>query len=198
MNEHKEGDEDTTVPGAAQTSGERPLEMQPIVNESQRPSEGAGAQQERIADANPAVRMQEVSRRAFALPTVRLTIEEVAKLCHNVNRAYTQAIGDHSVDSWEGVSGEMRALVINGVEHRLVHPFQHPRDSHANWLAEKERLGWKYGPRKDEVKKEHPCMVPFDELPQEHRVKDYLFVTVIEALRGAGMIVGHEEHAGGL
>jgi hypothetical protein len=30
--------------------------------------------------------------------------------------------------------------------------------------------------------KEHPCFVPYDELPAEQRTKDYLFQAVVRAL----------------
>lgn len=34
--------------------------------------------------------------------------------------------------------------------------------SHENWLRDKEKDGWTFGPVKDAEKKEHPCFVPFD------------------------------------
>ena len=50
-------------------------------------------------------------------------------------------------------------------------------------MAEKEREGGKYGPVKDVEKREHPCFVAYDDLPQEHRVKDYLFTATVAAVR---------------
>lgn len=43
--------------------------------------------------------------------------------------------------------------------------------------------GWKYGPIKDADKKEHPCMVPFADLPAAQQAKDYIFRAVVHALR---------------
>lgn len=43
--------------------------------------------------------------------------------------------------------------------------------------------GWKHGVKKDAKKKEHPCMIPYDDLPLDQRVKDALFVGVVKALR---------------
>ena len=37
------------------------------------------------------------------------------------------------------------------------------------------------GPVKDPEKKEHPCFLPYDELPLSQRIKDYLFTAVVEA-----------------
>jgi len=38
---------------------------------------------------------------------------------------------------------------------------------------------------KDTEKKEHPCIVPFDQLPREQQAKDYLFRGVVHAVRDA-------------
>ncbi len=72
---------------------------------------------------------------------------------------------------------------IKGVEFHLDNSDATPAASHESWLAEKERDGWKYGPVKDAEKKEHPCFVPYLELPVEQRVKDSLFKGVVDAMR---------------
>ena len=41
-----------------------------------------------------------------------------------------------------------------------------------------------YGPVKDLDAKQHPCMVPFEQLPVEQQAKDYIFRAVVHALRG--------------
>jgi len=43
-------------------------------------------------------------------------------------------------------------------------------------------LGWKYGAVKDADKKEHPCFVPYEELPKEQQAKDHLFKATVSAL----------------
>jgi DNA-directed RNA polymerase beta subunit len=67
---------------------------------------------------------------------------------------------------------------------RLTNPLSTPADQHSAWLADKERDGWKFGPVKDPVKKEHPCFVPYSELPEAQRAKDFLFITVVDGLKG--------------
>ena len=52
---------------------------------------------------------------------------------------------------------------------------------HEAWLSDKVREGWKLGPVKDATKKEHPCMVPYKDLPLEQRIKDHLFKAVVRA-----------------
>ena len=50
-------------------------------------------------------------------------------------------------------------------------------------MALKLSQGWKCGPVKDPGIKEHPCLVPHDELPEEQQAKDDLFLAVVRALR---------------
>jgi hypothetical protein len=70
----------------------------------------------------------------------------------------------------------------NGVANRVANPNGTPADSHYSWLAEKEDDGWAYGEVKDPEKKEHPCMVPYQDLPEEQRIKDDLFIAIVDAL----------------
>jgi hypothetical protein len=49
-------------------------------------------------------------------------------------------------------------------------------------MEHKEKYGWVYGEVKDAEKKTHPCMVPYEKLPIEQRVKDYLFKAVIDSI----------------
>lgn len=44
------------------------------------------------------------------------------------------------------------------------------KNTHEVWAASRIREGWTLGPR-DDVKKQHPCLVPYEELPEIE--KDY-------------------------
>ena len=65
----------------------------------------------------------------------------------------------------------------------LDNPDAPPSASHESWLAVKEADGWKYGEVKDPENKEHPCFVPYEQLPEEQKAKDHLFKAVVEALK---------------
>jgi len=112
-----------------------------------------------------------------------LTIEAVAKFAHDMNAAYCRAIGDDSQPSWEDAPDWQKESAMKGVQFCLSNPDAPPSANHDSWLEVKKADGWKYGPVKDEVKKEHPCFVPYDELPVEQKVKDYLFKQVVESHR---------------
>ena len=108
--------------------------------------------------------------------------QAIARVCHEVNRAYCASIGDHSQPAWEDAPEWARKSAVTGVGFTLANPNAKPSDSHVSWLAEKERDGWRYGPVKNPDTKEHPCFVSYDDLPVEQRTKDYLFQAVVRAL----------------
>lgn len=109
-------------------------------------------------------------------------MEKIAKVAHEVNRAYCLSIGDKSQPEWGSAPKWQKESAVNGVKFHIMNPEATPANSHENWLTEKVAAGWKYGPDKDPLKKEHPCMKPYDDLPQEQRTKDYLFIAVVHAL----------------
>ena len=108
----------------------------------------------------------------------------IAKVCHEANRAYCESIGDNSQPKWEDAPEWQRSSAEKGVEFNIAHPDAPPSASHDSWLAEKEATGWKFGPVKDPDKKEHPCFVPYAELPVEQRRKDALFKAIVGELGG--------------
>jgi hypothetical protein len=112
-----------------------------------------------------------------------MKIEDIAKVCHAVNRKYCQAIGDMSQVHWEDAPQWQRDSAINGVKYHLANVDASPADSHISWLKEKVETGWVYGPIKDVEKKQHPCCVPYDQLPKEQKAKDYIFSQVIDSLK---------------
>jgi hypothetical protein len=108
----------------------------------------------------------------------------VAKICHEANKALCESLGDHSQVSFVDAEKWQIDSAILGVKFNLENPDAPASASHDSWLAEKEATGWKYGSVKDLKKKEHPCYVPYEQLPKEQQAKDHLFKAVVSALRG--------------
>lgn len=106
----------------------------------------------------------------------------IARVCHEVNRAYCQSMGDDSQPAWEDAPEWQQSSAMNGVRMHLQNPDSTPENSHESWLAEKVAAGWVYGPVKDAEKKTHPCCVAYAELPPDQRAKDYLFRAVVHSL----------------
>ena len=111
-----------------------------------------------------------------------MTAADIAKVCHEANRAYCEALGDTSQLSWEQAPDWQKTSAMNGVKHHLANPGSGANHSHILWCEEKEATGWVYGPVKDPEKKTHPCLVAFEELPPEQQAKDYLFKAIVGAL----------------
>jgi hypothetical protein len=110
--------------------------------------------------------------------------ETIAKVAHEINKAYCDSIGDTSQPSWEDAPDWQKDSAIISVAFHIANPDATPENSHESWLKQKTEEGWKYGPVKDAEKKEHPCFVAYAELPANQKSKDYLFRQVIHSLKG--------------
>ena len=111
-----------------------------------------------------------------------MPVGDIARVCHEVNRAYCQALGDNSQKPWEEAPEWQRASAVTGVVLHIENPEAGPEASHVSWMKEKVETGWSHGPVKDEAKREHPCLVPFDKLPRDQQAKDFIFRAVVHAL----------------
>jgi hypothetical protein len=112
-----------------------------------------------------------------------ITVKAVAKICHETNRAYCEAIGDLSQVRWEEAPEWQKQSAINGVIFHRNNPDASAAASHNSWLEEKRVAGWTYGPEKNPELKQHPCFVPFEGLPVEQQIKDFLFKRIVETVR---------------
>ncbi len=112
-----------------------------------------------------------------------MTIEKIAEVAHETNRAYCFSIGDNSQMEWKDAPDWQKQSAIKGVLFHIDNPDAGCAASHESWLKEKEANGWKYGEVKDVDKKEHPCFVSYEELPKEQQIKDALFVGVVRAMK---------------
>lgn len=113
-------------------------------------------------------------------------VTQMARVAHEANRAYCETLGDQSQVSWDMAPQWQQTSARSGVMGIVDGTISTPGDSHRSWFAEKERDGWVFGEVKDAVAKTHPCMVPFEALPEEQQAKDYLFYGVVAALIQAG------------
>jgi len=114
--------------------------------------------------------------------TVAEKANRIAQVAHEVNRAYCIGIGDKTQVAWSDAPSWQRESAIAGVQLHLEAP-KTPQQSHELWMDHKKANGWKFGAVKNERAKEHPCMVPYDKLPTEQKVKDYLFAAVVDQLK---------------
>lgn len=46
------------------------------------------------------------------------------------------------------------------------------KNVHEVWSAGRMKDGWTYGPERNDAKREHPCLVPYEDLPETEKEYD--------------------------
>lgn len=110
----------------------------------------------------------------------------IAKAAHYANVLVCDVLNDGMEPlPWEATTEAHKNSLINGVAMVLSTPNPTPEQNHENWLKVKRSEGWIYGEKKNEETKEHPCLVPYNQLPANQRVKDLMFISVVKSLHVA-------------
>lgn len=109
--------------------------------------------------------------------------ELIAMVCHQANKAWCMANGDHSQKDWIDSEQWQKDSAIKGVEFKLANPDAGEDAQHNAWMEDKLKDGWVYGDVKDADAKTHPCIVQFSALPEFQRKKDALFCKIVETLK---------------
>lgn len=61
------------------------------------------------------------------------------------------------------------------------------RAVHNAWMDARRADGWTYGPKRNDELKQHPCLVPYDDLPESEKAYDYITAkAVISKLKEMG------------
>jgi class 3 adenylate cyclase len=136
------------------------------------------------------------------IPERNLAIEELARAAHQLyceqqeREGKTQA-ENPSIRPWEELSDDLRdanrsqvtdipyKLYMLGYElapssglaptQIVISPEQLEvisRREHDRWMAERQRQGWTYGKTRDDARKHHPSLVPWEELSEAEKQKD--------------------------
>lgn len=90
---------------------------------------------------------------------------KIAEVCHEANRAYRIAMNEPEKDGysllhWDEAPDWQKESLIQGVKHE----------------------GWIYGLEKNPIMKTHPCMVEYDDLPEQQKAKDHIFSAIAGTL----------------
>ena len=116
---------------------------------------------------------------------MKFDINTISRTAHEANRALCRGLGDFSQPAWADAPQWQIKSAQQGVKlHREALESGKrlsPSASHEAWMKQKIEDGWVFGSAKDPDKKTHPAMVPYEELPKEQKIKDYLFRAVVEA-----------------
>jgi hypothetical protein len=64
------------------------------------------------------------------------------------------------------------------------------RNTHEIWAQKRIDNGWTFGSLRDDVKKQHPCLVPFEELPESEKEYDRVVVeNILKAVIALGYVI---------
>ena len=113
---------------------------------------------------------------------MRNAIEQIAKVCHEANRAFCEENGDRSQKPWDEAEQWQNDSAIKGVEFAWENPDAPASAQHDAWSKDKVDNGWTYDEVKDPLAKTHPCLVTFERLPLFQQKKDHLFKAIVKAL----------------
>lgn len=111
-----------------------------------------------------------------------MTNEQVARICHEANKGLCQSHGDDSQKTWDDAPKWQRDSAMAGVDFARANPDAPDSAQHDAWMRDKVAAGWTYGETKDADTKTHPCLVPFEQLPEFQKAKDTLFRAIVKAL----------------
>ena len=109
-------------------------------------------------------------------------ITAIAQVAHAANAQWCSANGDDSQKPWFQTEQWQRDSAIAGVKFKVKNPDAPDSAQHDAWMKDKVDAGWVYGESKDPLAKTHPCIVPFDQLPEFQQKKDKLFQAIVAAL----------------
>lgn len=116
------------------------------------------------------------------MTTNRVLIVWAAKVAHEANRTWCELHRDRSQKPWDEASEWQQQSAIRGVEFADANPDAGDSAQHDAWMADKIKEGWTYGELKDADARTHPCLVPFDQLPEFQQVKDRIFRAIVGAV----------------
>ena len=87
-----------------------------------------------------------------------------------------------------------RVKLPKGVEDLLERLAE---NSHEVWAEQRMKDGWRYGPRRDDKRKKHPDLIPYQELPDAERVYDRRVSTeTLKVITALGYRITEARHTG--
>jgi hypothetical protein len=107
-----------------------------------------------------------------------------AKLAHNLNNTLRGFLIEPPNVPWDELDEESKHRALVGVAFAAENPDLTPKECHAKWVETMANDGWRVGDNVDYVRKEHPSMVPYSQLPEPQKLKDQLFLAIVREICG--------------
>jgi hypothetical protein len=107
---------------------------------------------------------------------------KIAPVLHEALRQWARVNGELPAPPWQRAPKWMKESTAESALFVLENPGASSGAQHKQWMQQKKRDGWKYGPVKSAERKTHPMMVPFSRLPDFEKKKDALINALVGAL----------------
>jgi hypothetical protein len=111
--------------------------------------------------------------------------ERRAKFVYEAARVEAEASNRRIVpEPWMDREAPFREQFVKTIERICADGYETtPEREHDSWWRAYEAMGWKYGPVRDRERKEHPDMVPYNDLTIDERDKDEIFLELCKFAR---------------
>jgi len=106
--------------------------------------------------------------------------EKIAELVYEATRMEAEWSNRRIVpEPWQYRDEAFRTQFINIVHQYMEKGIPTPEEAHDSWMKKYFEMGWVYGEVRDAEKKTHPDLVPYNELPQDEKDKDAIFLAFV-------------------
>lgn len=107
----------------------------------------------------------------------------IAIVAVSVIGSFRTSIGDESaISEFDLLTQPQKENLLEGIDMLVADSDAGPDARHAALVAKLAEDGWVYGDALDEASKTHPLLLPFEELPEAERVKEYLLHAVVRSM----------------
>jgi len=106
----------------------------------------------------------------------------IAGAAHALLASVGQLFGEETV-AWEDADESYQQGIIAGVTAYIENPDLTPEQEHQKWLDAKVADGWVFGEEVGSTTKTSPLILPFADLPLEHRAKATVLHATVRALK---------------
>lgn len=109
---------------------------------------------------------------------------KIAQECHRLNNELMLTNGEiQNAADWSELDSHTKFMNLKSVKKILDNPDITAKDIHDEWMKNKMLDGWTYGEVKDANLKTHPLIIDFELLNDVDKMKDQIFIDVVNKNR---------------
>lgn len=118
-----------------------------------------------------------------------IRIKDIARVCYEANRALQVVQGSPYPNvGWMLTHHAQREAAIEQV--KAVIEGRSAEQVHQAWMDDQIADGWTHGAEVSGLAKTHPCLVPYDDLGSDQKVRDRVFSQIVMTMTGDPSFTG--------